>query len=112
LPVKRWSTASAFTKFSSVSNIGHARLSIIDLETGDQPIPNEDHRLHIVANGAFLQDTLRSATLDRPGIYDRTRVSRLLDALPSMTSTEERQRADMTLMWMTSLCVLADRFGL
>ena len=28
--------------------LGHARLSIIDLQTGDQPIANEDGRLHIV----------------------------------------------------------------
>ena len=31
--------------------LGHARLSIIDLTTGDQPIANEDERLHIVVNG-------------------------------------------------------------
>src|SRR5262245_41263294 len=31
--------------------LGHARLSIIDLETGDQPIASEDERLHIVVNG-------------------------------------------------------------
>ena len=35
------------------AGLGHARLSIIDLETGDQPIANEDERLHIVANGEF-----------------------------------------------------------
>ncbi len=33
--------------------LGHARLSIIDLATGDQPIANEDERLHIVVNGEF-----------------------------------------------------------
>ncbi len=33
--------------------LGHARLSIIDLVTGDQPIANEDERLHIIANGEF-----------------------------------------------------------
>src|SRR6188768_3849296 len=33
--------------------LGHARLSIIDLSTGDQPIENEDGRLHIVVNGEF-----------------------------------------------------------
>jgi asparagine synthase (glutamine-hydrolysing) len=31
--------------------LGHARLSIIDLATGDQPISNEDDRVHIVVNG-------------------------------------------------------------
>src|SRR5215467_13039531 len=33
--------------------LGHARLSIIDLLTGDQPIPNEDGRVRIVVNGEF-----------------------------------------------------------
>jgi len=33
--------------------LGHARLSIIDLTTGDQPIANEDGRIHIVVNGEF-----------------------------------------------------------
>lgn len=43
--------------------LGHARLSIIDLATGDQPIASEDERLHIVVNGEFydferIQDDL------------------------------------------------------
>ncbi|MCI0549014.1 MAG: hypothetical protein L0027_17255 [Candidatus Rokubacteria bacterium] len=33
--------------------LGHARLSIIDLTTGDQPIANEDEKLHVVVNGEF-----------------------------------------------------------
>src|SRR5215813_11999090 len=33
--------------------LGHARLSIIDLTTGDQPIASEDDRTHIVVNGEF-----------------------------------------------------------
>ena len=33
--------------------LGHARLSIIDLATGDQPIANEDEKLHVVVNGEF-----------------------------------------------------------
>lgn len=36
---------------SGVAALGHARLSIIDLSTGDQPIANEDESLHIVVNG-------------------------------------------------------------
>src|SRR6478672_168812 len=31
--------------------LGHRRLSIIDLATGDQPIFNEDHSIAIVFNG-------------------------------------------------------------
>ena len=33
--------------------LGHARLSIIDLSTGDQPIASEDERTRIVVNGEF-----------------------------------------------------------
>ena len=33
--------------------LGHARLSIIDLLTGDQPIANEDGRVRLVVNGEF-----------------------------------------------------------
>lgn len=33
--------------------LGHSRLSIIDLLTGDQPIANEDGRIRIVVNGEF-----------------------------------------------------------
>src|SRR5438067_13101400 len=33
--------------------LGHARLSIIDLTTGDQPLANEDETLRIVGNGEF-----------------------------------------------------------
>lgn len=45
--------------------LGHARLSIIDLATGDQPIANEDERVRIVANGEF---------------YDYERVQKALEA--------------------------------
>ncbi|MGA2795313.1 MAG: asparagine synthase (glutamine-hydrolyzing) [Roseiarcus sp.] len=45
--------------------MGHARLSIIDLQTGDQPIANEDESLHIVVNGEF---------------YDHDRIRRELQA--------------------------------
>ena len=33
--------------------MGHTRLSIIDLATGDQPLANEDGRIHVVVNGEF-----------------------------------------------------------
>src|SRR5882724_10341859 len=33
--------------------LGHARLSIIDLATGDQPIASEDDRTRIIVNGEF-----------------------------------------------------------
>ena len=58
-----------------------------------------------------LQDTLRSSMLDGPGIYDRSKVTKLLDAIPSMDGPG-RARADALLMWMSSLCHLADRLHL
>ncbi len=33
--------------------LGHTRLSIIDLRTGDQPLTNEGETLHLVVNGEF-----------------------------------------------------------
>jgi asparagine synthase (glutamine-hydrolysing) len=66
----------------------------------------QDGRLY-----AFLQDTLRSRALDGPGIYDRAKVTRLLDSVPSMDAAG-RGRADALLMWMTSLCLLSNRLGL
>lgn len=46
--------------------MGHARLSIIDLTTGDQPIANEDKSLQIVVNGEFYDhDRIRGELLVR-----------------------------------------------
>jgi asparagine synthase (glutamine-hydrolysing) len=59
----------------------------------------------------FLQDTLRSSALDGPGIYDRNKVTAMLDAIPS-TDPAGRGRADALLMWMTSLCLLSERMAL
>jgi asparagine synthase (glutamine-hydrolysing) len=59
----------------------------------------------------FLQDTLRSEALDGPGIYDRKKVTPLLDALPSLDAAA-RGRADALLMWMTSLCLLHKALGM
>lgn len=59
----------------------------------------------------MLQDTLRSSLLDGPGIYDRAKVVRLLDALPTMDGAA-RSRMDSVLMWMGSICLLHDRLGM
>jgi asparagine synthetase B (glutamine-hydrolysing) len=53
--------------------LGHARLSIIDLTTGDQPIANEDERIHIVVNGEFYDFERQRRELDRRGHLFRTR---------------------------------------
>jgi len=46
--------------------LGHTRLSIIDLQTGAQPIANEDESLWIVANGEFYDfERIRAGLRDR-----------------------------------------------
>jgi asparagine synthase (glutamine-hydrolysing) len=53
--------------------LGHTRLSIIDLETGDQPIANEDGRLRIVANGEFYDFERIRGDLEQKGHAFATR---------------------------------------
>ena len=53
--------------------LGHARLSIIDLHTGDQPIANEDERLHIVVNGELYDYERVQRELEQSGHRLRTR---------------------------------------
>jgi asparagine synthase (glutamine-hydrolysing) len=53
--------------------LGHARLSIIDLQTGDQPIESEDGRTHIVVNGEFYDHERIQRELEARGHRLRTR---------------------------------------
>lgn len=53
--------------------LGHARLSIIDLTTGDQPIANEDETLRIVVNGEFYGYEPIRKELEQLGHKLRTR---------------------------------------
>jgi asparagine synthase (glutamine-hydrolysing) len=57
---------------SGRAGLGHARLSIIDLDTGDQPIPNEDERLHIVVNGELYDFERIRTSLEQRGHVFRT----------------------------------------
>jgi len=53
--------------------LGHARLSIIDLTTGDQPIASEDERTRIIVNGEFYDFEAIQQELERGGHRLRTR---------------------------------------
>ena len=53
--------------------LGHARLSIIDLQTGDQPIASEDGLIQIVVNGEFYDFERIRLELERRGHRFRTR---------------------------------------
>jgi asparagine synthase (glutamine-hydrolysing) len=53
--------------------LGHTRLSIIDLRTGDQPIANEDKSAWIVANGEFYDYERVQRDLEHSGHHLRTR---------------------------------------
>jgi len=53
--------------------LGHTRLSIIDLATGDQPIANEDERLRIIVNGEFYDFERQRRELEQRGHRFRTR---------------------------------------
>src|SRR5262249_8014122 len=52
--------------------LGSARLKIIDLVTGDQPIANEDEQLHIVVNGEFYGHERLQRELQQRGHRLRT----------------------------------------
>jgi asparagine synthase (glutamine-hydrolysing) len=53
--------------------LGHARLSIIDLATGHQPLTNEDESLQLVCNGEIYNFARLRADLESRGHRFRTR---------------------------------------
>src|ERR1051325_8182896 len=53
--------------------LGHARLSIIDLAGGKQPLSNEDESIHIVVNGEFYGHDIIRERLEKKGHRFRTR---------------------------------------
>ncbi|MSU48914.1 MAG: asparagine synthase (glutamine-hydrolyzing) [Opitutus sp.] len=53
--------------------LGHARLSIIDLTTGDQPLVSEDGKVHVVVNGEFYDFERIRGELEKRGHHFRTR---------------------------------------
>ena len=53
--------------------LGHARLNIIDLVTGTQPIASEDGKLHVIHNGEFYDYERITRELENRGHKFRTR---------------------------------------
>ncbi|HET6150309.1 MAG TPA: asparagine synthase (glutamine-hydrolyzing) [Polyangia bacterium] len=62
-----------WTGASGLVGLGHARLSIIDLEGGTQPLENEDGRVRVVVNGEFYDFERIRADLETRGHRFRTR---------------------------------------
>jgi asparagine synthase (glutamine-hydrolysing) len=52
--------------------LGHRRLSVIDLSTGDQPLANEDHTVWVVFNGEIYNFAEIRSELQRHGHRFRT----------------------------------------
>src|SRR5215813_3335446 len=63
---------SAGEVFDGTAALAARRLSIIDLETGDQPIANEDGTLHVVQNGELYNYRELRRELERAGHTFRT----------------------------------------
>ena len=87
--------------------LGHTRLSIIDLETGDQPISNEDNSVTVVCNGEIynfrdLREELEkveaelSAQFDQDPI-DESKASQAIDNAVKARSDLTRAYSQMSL---------------
>src|SRR5262249_21892848 len=63
---------SAGEVFDGTAALAARRLSVIDLETGDQPIANEDGTLHVVQNGEIYNYRELRRELERSGHRFRT----------------------------------------
>src|SRR5438105_15642078 len=61
------------TRIDGPVGLGHARLSIIDLEGGAQPLSNEDGTVWTVFNGEIFNYVELRATLQRQGHRFATR---------------------------------------
>ncbi len=64
---------SAWVSPSAGCALGHARLKVIDLETGDQPMGNEDGTVQVVFNGEIYNFVALRGELERAGHRFRSR---------------------------------------
>ncbi len=64
---------AAWASPSGACSLGHARLKVIDLETGDQPMAGEDGRVQVVFNGEIYNFRTLRAELEARGRRFRTR---------------------------------------
>jgi asparagine synthase (glutamine-hydrolysing) len=99
--------------------MGNTRLSIIDLETGDQPISNEDETLWIVLNGEIFNYIELRQDLERRGHCFKTKsdTETLLHAYEEFgVACLERLNGQFSLaIWDNvnhSLFLARDRFGI
>ena len=87
--------------------LGHTRLSIIDLTTGDQPIANEDDRLHIVVNGEFYDFERQRHELEQRGHLFQTRS----DSRCTQCAPNSSYRCNAISLAACALLKLATRFS-
>ena len=99
--------------------LGHARLSIIDLTTGDQPIASEDEQTRIVVNGEFYGYEAIQRELEHSGHRLRTRSDseialHLYEDLGSQSLHRLRGEFAFVLWDETNRTIFAarDRFGI
>ncbi|MET0551478.1 MAG: asparagine synthase (glutamine-hydrolyzing) [Vicinamibacteria bacterium] len=99
--------------------LGHARLSIIDLTTGAQPLSDEERQTHVVVNGEFYGYECLQQELERSGHRLRTRSDSevVLHLYEDMgTRCLERLRGEFAfVLWdgrNQTLVAARDRFGI
>ena len=99
--------------------LGHTRLSIVDLENGQQPLTNEDESIWAIVNGEFYDDARLRAQLERDGHQFRTRSdSELLVHLYETLGARcvHRLRGEFAaVLWDAKnrvLLAIRDRFGI
>ncbi len=99
--------------------LGHTRLSVIDLTTGDQPIANEDGTIHLIVNGEFYDFERIRRELTQRGHVLRTRsdseIALHLYEEAGVRCVEDLRGEFALVLWderHQRLFALRDRFGI